>query len=78
MNIWNSKRALTKGLILEETELVGGSMIRLVSGEYLHGEGEEWHRTRSEAVARAEAMRARKIASLKKQIKRLEEIKFDF
>jgi hypothetical protein len=78
MNIWNSKHALTKGLIFEEAELVGYSMVRLASGYYLHGEGKEWHRTRARAVARAETMRARKIESLKKQIKRLEEIKFDF
>lgn len=38
--------------------------------------GNEWHRTREEAVARAEQMRAAKIASLKKQIAKLEKLSF--
>lgn len=31
MNIWNSKRALTKWLILQEAELVADSMVRVFS-----------------------------------------------
>lgn len=77
MKIFNSKYALTKGLIEQEAELVGDSMVRIISGDYLHGDGKEWHRTREEAVARAEVMRARKIDSLKKHIKRMEAMKFD-
>jgi hypothetical protein len=41
-----------------------------------HGEGIEWHRTEAEAIARAEEMRIAKIASLKKQIAKLEKMKF--
>jgi hypothetical protein len=37
-----------------------------------HGEGRDWHRTREAAVKRANAMRVKKIASLKKQIDKLE------
>lgn len=37
-----------------------------------HGEGKDWHRTREAAVTRANQMRVAKIASLKKQIAKLE------
>jgi hypothetical protein len=41
---------------------------------YFHGKG--WHRTREAAVERAEEMRVAKIASLRKQIAKLEKLKF--
>ena len=41
-----------------------------------YGEGVEWHLTRESAVARAEKMRLAKLASLKKQIARLEALEF--
>ena len=42
-----------------------------------HGEGLNWHRTREGALACAEAMRVKKIASLKKSIKKMEALKFE-
>ena len=42
-----------------------------------HGEGKEWHRTKEAALVRAEKMRQKKIASLKKQIEKLERMKFE-
>ncbi|MRI57468.1 hypothetical protein D8770_26580 [Methylobacterium sp. DB1607] len=38
--------------------------------------GEDWHPTREAALARAEEMRAAKIASLHRQIERLESLEF--
>ena len=83
MKIWNSKYALTEGLIEQEGEEfgeVGSSIIRVGSPlrkEYLYGEGKEWHRTRESALARAEVMRRAKIASVRKQLARLEALRFD-
>ena len=37
----------------------------------------EWHDDKGTAIARAEGMRVSKIASLKKQIAKLEAMKFD-
>lgn len=37
----------------------------------------EWHDTQAEAIAFAEEMRIKKIASLKKQIAKLEKINFN-
>lgn len=47
MKIWNSKYALTEGLIEQEGEEVGDSMVKVGSLQYLHGEGKEWHRPRA-------------------------------
>lgn len=77
MKIWNSKYALTEGLIEQEGEEVGDSMVQVGSLQYLHGEGKEWHRTRESAAARAEVMRKAKIASVRKQLARLEAMRFD-
>lgn len=77
MKIWNSKYALTEGLIEQEGEEVGDSMVHVGSLQYLHGEGKEWHRTRESAAARAEVMRKAKIASVRKQLARLEAMRFD-
>jgi hypothetical protein len=77
MKIWNSKYALTEGLIEQECEGVDSSTVRVGSMRYLYGEGKEWHRTRESASARAEVMRKAKIASLRKQLARLEALRFD-
>ncbi|MFO0449690.1 MAG: hypothetical protein ACK52I_13715 [Pseudomonadota bacterium] len=83
MKIWNSKYALTEGLIEQEGEEygeVGSSIVRVGSlprQEYLHGEGKQWHRTRESALARAEVMRKVKIASVRRQLARLEALRFD-
>ena len=37
----------------------------------------EWHKTEAEAITRAKEMRDKKIASLKKQIAKLEAMKFE-
>ena len=77
MKIWNSKYALTEGLIEQDGEEVGDSMVKVGRLQYLHGEGKEWHRTRESAAARAELMRKAKIASVRKQLARLEALRFD-
>jgi hypothetical protein len=48
-----------------------------VGQHYFHGEGRNWHRTPEGAKAKAEAMRKAKIASLKKQLAKLESLSFD-
>lgn len=85
MKAWITKYALTKGIQEIEAEVcenVSADMIKDLSYEarwqpYYHGEGREWHRTRSGAIARAEEMRQKKIASLKKQIKKFEALRFE-
>ena len=45
--------------------------------ESYHGEGKEWCRTKEEAIKRAEEMRKKKICSLKKQIEKLNSLRFE-
>jgi hypothetical protein len=84
MKVWITKYALTQGITEIDAEVCesgGGSMIRKLPntyfGEYYHGEGKDWHKTRESAIARAEKMRAKKLVSLRKQTKELEEMVFE-
>lgn len=49
---------------------------RRFSGFEEYARGKDWHRTPEAAIARAEEMKAAKIASLRKQIDRLEKLEF--
>lgn len=78
---WVTKYALTTGIDLVDAEHSPEcSMIRYGDLGYTwchaHGEGKEWHRTPESALARAEEMRAAKIASLRKSIAKLEKMTF--
>lgn len=84
MKIWNTKYALTTGITTHEVNGTCGTNDSMVEvpktvkryAFYLHGEGKDWHRTEESAIARAEMLRAKKIDSLKMQIKKLEKLKF--
>lgn len=79
MKAYITKYALTSGIIQTEGEITSNGALfdmRASVPIYYHGEGKEWHRTKKEAIARAEEMRQKKIASLKKQIDKLERMKF--
>lgn len=80
MNVWITKYALTKGIFqLEANPCIGFSgMIEAAHAQYptIYHEP-DWRSTREEAVARAGEMRRKKIESLKKQISRLENLKFE-
>ena len=79
MKIWVTKYALTIGIQELETEIDPCCPTLAKVKGYLgwfHGSRHEWHRTREAAVARAEAMRQAKIKSVRKQLCRLEAMKF--
>jgi polyhydroxyalkanoate synthesis regulator phasin len=77
MKVWVTKYAMSGiGVIpceearyskVETTVAVGSAF-------FLHGD--DWHTTPEAAIARAEEMRTRKLASLKKQIAKLEAMTF--
>ena len=81
MKVWITKYALTSGIIETEAEECGDDMVRVHNStfcdSYYHKEGREWHRTKESAIAKAEEMRKKKIDSLQKQIKKLENMKFE-
>ena len=80
MKAWITKYALTTGIFEITAEITEhGSAYDMHSSfpTFYHGEGKEWHRTKESAIAKAEEMRRKKIASLKKQIERLEKLYFE-
>lgn len=84
IHVWITKYALTDGIIeapnarhcVNTSEQMIDCSPELGLFATFHGEGKDWHRTREGAVTRAELMRTRKIAALRKKIKALEELKF--
>ena len=79
MKVYITRYALSDGILekdAEECDRFPG-MIRTDDGAHFHGEGKDWTRTKEAAAARAEEMKAKKIKSLKKQIEKLERMKFE-
>lgn len=76
--VFITKYALTKGILEKEAEIRDyGYEIAYVKGGFSsYSLGKEAFRTREQAMERAEKMRLKKIASLKKQIEALEKMKF--
>lgn len=62
------------GIFAIESEEPEGRLLKDTRpyGTYFHGEGNDWHRTAEAAIARAEEMRVKKLASLRKQLAKLE------
>ena len=80
-HIYITKYALTIGVDEADAEISGGcAVVRKGSrpdqylDQYFH-EG-EWHITKTAAVAKAEDMRKRKIASLQRSIAKMEKLTF--
>lgn len=80
MKIYSTKHALTKGIIgyvvpdedIDNSRGIVRVPLEYGGFDYLHGQGKEWHFTMECAASRAETLAMKKIASLKKQIARLE------
>lgn len=83
IEVWVTKYALTSGI-----EKITGKIDKRESRAFIKMEDKfssmafvlwvgDWHKTEVEAIARAEQMRAKNIASLKKQIAKLEAMKFE-
>lgn len=79
MRVWITKYALTEGVFDVEGEITSSfpDMCSWKSNGYpCFAHGKDWHKTESEALARAEQMRMNKIASLRKQIQKLDKLVF--
>lgn len=80
MKVWITKYALTDGIIEADGFLCWKDII---SASWDNGTrcdnfaGEEWWNTKKQAIEKAEEMRQKKIDSLKKQIEKLEGMRFD-
>lgn len=80
MRVWITKYALTRGIFemdVESQSEDGKAVYGKAWNQCFHGQGIEWCKTKAAAIARAEEMRRKKIASLKKKIGQLESLKFE-
>ena len=78
MKVWISRYALSEGIFETQAEL-SRDFPDMISERpsYAHYHKPDWHETKEEAIKRAEQMRIKKIASLKKQIEKLEKMDFE-
>lgn len=85
MKVYVTKYALTTGIQELEAETTGVEGMICIPADrskgwtleqLFHGQGREWHTDRAAAVAKAETMRQAKIASVKKQLAKLEAMTF--
>lgn len=84
MRVWITKYALTKGILEVDSETVKDFHVRGNSIYYREQTGYpqgfhdgEWYEDQQVAIAKAEEMRQKKLASLKQQIEKLEKIVFE-
>lgn len=78
MKIYVTKYALTAGIKEHEAEVNGSMAIVPIGTGWMtsYFSGNDWHMTANAASIRAEKMRVAKIKSLRKQIAKLEAVKF--
>lgn len=76
MKVYITKYSLTDGVLEADAKLNQKFPTMAVTNlGYFHGN--DWHETKEAAIKKAEEMRVKKIASLKKQIEKLEAMKFN-
>jgi len=79
MQVWITKYALTQGIFMREVEFSSSNRTYVYTKEQYSQQfrlGTDAFETEEEAKRRAEEMRRRKIASLDKQIRKLQKIVF--
>ena len=81
MKVWITKYALTRGIIEADGELTSSDSVSILNRDlslpthwFYNG---DWHSDKESAIQKAEEMRQEKIASLKNQIEKLEEMRFE-
>ena len=75
---WITTYALTGGIKEVEGDVCHGISSDMLScAKEGHFHDSNWHRTKEAALVKAEEMRLKKIASLKKQIEKLEKLRFE-
>lgn len=79
-DLYITKYALTSGIAVRKQVEIQANMAIVEHPDGLNGlafyHGKEWHVTKEAALRDAESRRAKKIASLRKQIAKLEKLQF--
>ena len=79
ITIWSTKYALTKGITTHQAQQVTDEMVRICDSSrfgHYYLSTNDWHLTEEAAVARAEKMRQKRLASLRKSIEKMEALRF--
>lgn len=81
MKVWITKYALTKGIIEADGGLTSSESVSILNRglplpTHWFYKG-DWHSDKKSAIKKAEEMRQKKIESLKKQIEKLEGMRFE-
>lgn len=78
IKVWISKYALTKGVYEEEVRMNNRfpSTCSSIAHWKLYHRG-EWHNDKTDAISRAEELRKLKLKSLKSQLEKIENLKFE-
>lgn len=81
MKVWITKYALTQGIIELEIENESDDP-NVIYFKGSHGfsssyRGKDWHKTKEDAIKRAEEMAQKKIESLQRQIIKICDLKFE-
>ena len=81
MKVWITKYAMTRGIIEADGKLTSSDSVSISNRDlslpthwFYKG---YWHSDKESAIQKSEEMRQKKIESLKKQIKKLEEMRFE-
>lgn len=81
MKVWITKYALTEGIYETKAEDcfdISPTMISAKEDGWIKCfHGNEWHRTREGAVSHANEMKTKRIASLKRQLAKVEALEFN-
>ncbi|MDD5722669.1 MAG: hypothetical protein PHY29_02890 [Syntrophales bacterium] len=84
MKVWITKYALTDGIVECEVEAPSHDCPKMIVvkasspgtyNQYFYKP--DWHTTREEAVKRANVMKDKKLVSLRNQIEKIKELKFE-
>jgi len=80
VKVWVVKHLFSRGIIEVTGEMTESGAISIEDKKsawsYSHYHKGEWYSTQEEAIKKAEEMKARKLASLRKQIAKIEAMSF--
>lgn len=74
-----TKYALTQGIFeceVEDCFHISAGMVKSTKSQHVIFHKGDWHRSRAEAVAKAEDMRRKKVVSLQASLKKFNDLKF--
>ena len=78
MKVWITTYALSADILVAEVDQPRESTPNTILVKFLYFHKPHWHETEKEALAHADAMRAKRVESLRKQIDALNAMEFTF